>query len=52
MRAFAITIYKSQGLSLNTAIVDAGPTNFGCSMVYVALSRMTSLAGLHLIDLD
>jgi len=52
MLAFAITIHKSQGLSLSTAIVDAGPTNFGCGMVYVALSRVTSLGGLHLIDLD
>jgi len=52
MLAFAITIHKSQGLSLHTAIVDAGSTNFGCGMVYVALSRVTSLSGLHLIDLD
>jgi len=52
MLTFAITIHKSQGLSLNTAIVVAGPTNFGCGMVYVALSRVTSLGGLHLIDLD
>ena len=52
MLAFAITIHKSQGLSLNTAIIDAGPTNFGCGMVYVALSRVTSLGYLHLIDLD
>jgi len=52
MLAFAIKIHKSQGLSLNTAIVDAGPTNFGCGMVYVALSKVTSLGGLHLIDLE
>jgi len=52
MLAFAITIHKSQGLSVHTAIVDAGATNFGPGMVYVALSRVTSLSGLHLIDLD
>ena len=52
MLAFAITIHKSQGLSLHTAIVDAGATNFGPGMVYVALSRVTSLAGLHLVDFD
>ena len=52
MLAFAITIHKSQGLSVRTAIVDAGPTNFGPGMVYVALSRVTSLSGLHLIDLN
>ena len=52
MAAFAITIHKSQGLSLKCAIIDAGPTTFGSGMVYVALSRVTSLDGLHLIDLD
>jgi len=50
--AFAITIHKSQGVSLNTTIVDADSTNFGSGMVYVALSRVTSLTGLHLIGLD
>ena len=52
MLAFAITIHKSQGLSLQSVIVDAGAGTFGCGMVYVALSRVTSLNGLHLIDLD
>ena len=51
MLAFAITIHKSQGLSLSSVIVDAGAGTFGCGMVYVALSRVTSLQGLHLIDL-
>ena len=52
MLAFAITIHKSQWLSLQTAIVDAGSTNLGPGMVYVALSRVTTLQGLHLIDLN
>ena len=52
MPAFGITIHKSQGLSLSSVIVDAGASIFGCGMIYVALSRVTSLAGLHLIDLD
>jgi len=52
MLAFAITIHKSQGLSHENAIVDAGSTNFGPGMIYVALSRVTSLNGLHLTDLD
>jgi len=52
MLAFAITIHKSQGLSLSSVIVDAGAGTFGCGMVYVALSRVTSLQGLHLIDLN
>jgi len=51
MLAFAITIHKSQGLSLKTAIVDVGQNSFGSGMTYVALSRVTSLNGLHLIDI-
>ena len=50
--AFSVTVHKAQGLSLNTAIVDAGPASFGCGMIYVALSRVTKLDGLHLIDFD
>jgi len=50
MPAFAITIHKCQGLSLQTAILDAGPATFGPGMIYVGLSRVTSLRGLHLID--
>jgi len=52
MLAFAITVHKSQGLSLQSVIVDAGDSTFGCGMVYVALSRVTSLNGLYLIDLN
>jgi len=52
MLAFAITVHKAQGLSLNTAIVDAGPASFGSGMTYVALSRVTKLEGLHLVDFD
>jgi len=52
MLAFAITVHKSQGLSLSAAIVDAGPSCFGSGMSYVALSRVTSVTGLHLIDFD
>ena len=52
MLAFAITIHKSQGLSLHSVIADVGPSTFGCGMAYDALSRVTSLQGLHLIDID
>ena len=52
MLAFALTVHKAQGLSLQTAIVDARSTCFGTGMLYVALSRVTALNGLHLIELD
>ena len=52
MLAFAITVHKSKGLSLKSPIVDAGSSCFGPGMIYVSLSRITSLEGLHLIGLD
>ena len=46
--AFAITIHKCQGLSLDTAIIDLSQEVFGDGMAYVALSRVCTLSGLHL----
>jgi hypothetical protein len=45
--AWAITIHKSQGLTFERAVVDAG-ASFAPGQVYVALSRLTSLSGLVL----
>ncbi len=45
--AWAITIHKSQGLTFDKAIIDAG-ASFAPGQVYVALSRLTSLEGLIL----
>ncbi|HTI07879.1 MAG TPA: helix-turn-helix domain-containing protein [Puia sp.] len=45
--AWAITIHKSQGLTFEKAIIDAG-ASFAPGQVYVALSRLTSLNGLVL----
>lgn len=45
--AWAITIHKSQGLTFEKAIVDAGDA-FAPGQVYVALSRCMSLDGLVL----
>jgi hypothetical protein len=45
--AWAITIHKSQGLTFQKAIIDAGES-FAPGQVYVALSRLTSMEGLVL----
>ncbi len=45
--AWAVTIHKSQGLTFEKAIIDAGAA-FAPGQVYVALSRCTSLEGLVL----
>ncbi|XP_058798825.1 ATP-dependent DNA helicase PIF1-like [Phymastichus coffea] len=50
--SYAITIHKSQGLSLENAVIDAGMSIFSCGQTYVTLSRVTKLEGLHLINLD
>ncbi|WMJ73906.1 helix-turn-helix domain-containing protein [Cytophagaceae bacterium ABcell3] len=47
--AWAITIHKSQGLTFDKAIIDAGES-FAPGQVYVALSRLTSLNGLVLLS--
>jgi PIF1-like helicase/Helix-turn-helix domain/HRDC domain/Helicase len=45
--AWAITIHKSQGLTFEKAIIDAGEA-FAPGQVYVALSRCTALDGIVL----
>ncbi len=45
--AWAITIHKSQGMSLDSAEIDLG-RSFSPGMGYVALSRVKSLEGIYL----
>ena len=50
--AYAVTIHKCQGLSLDCAIVDLSDKVFSAGMAYVAISRVRMLAGLHLIAFE
>ena len=46
--AWAITVHKSQGMSLDAAVIDLSRA-FAFGMGYVALSRVRTLSGLHLV---
>ena len=50
--AWAMSIHKSQGMSIDVAEIDAGEDIFECGQTYVALSRVKSLEGLYLSSFD
>jgi ATP-dependent DNA helicase PIF1 len=52
MYAWAITIHKAQGATLDAAIVDVGSGIFEKGQTYTALSRLSSFENLYLTSFD
>lgn len=50
--AYAITIHKCQGATLDSALVDIGRSTFEVGQAYVALSRVKSLDSLYIYDFE
>ena len=48
--ACAVTIHKSQGLTLDKVVIDPGKKEFSCGLTYVACSRVSQLTDLYFRD--
>lgn len=50
--AYAVTIHKAQGATLDCALIDVGDKTFEYGQAYVALSRCKDIESLYVHDLD
>tara|TARA_B000000441_G_C21733143_1_gene347876 strand:+ start:89 stop:325 length:237 start_codon:yes stop_codon:yes gene_type:complete len=49
--AYAITVHKSQGCTIDAVQIDSGQNNFAPGQFYTALSRAKSLKHIKLVNL-
>jgi ATP-dependent DNA helicase PIF1 len=49
---YAQTVHKSQGATLDCALIDIGTSTFEVGQAYVALSRVKSLDSLYVYDFE
>jgi ATP-dependent DNA helicase PIF1 len=47
--AYAITVHKSQGITVDRAVLDISHKEFSPGLTYVAVSRVKSLTGLMFV---
>ena len=50
--AYAVTIHKSQGATLDSALIDIGPSIWEWGQAYTAISRVRSLDSLYVFAFD
>jgi uracil-DNA glycosylase len=50
--AYALTIHKSQGATLDCALIDIGKNTFECGQAYVALSRVRNIESLYVWNVE
>lgn len=50
--AYAMTIHKAQGATIDSALIDIGASTFEVGQAYVALSRVKSLDCLYIYDFE
>jgi len=49
--AWAVTVHRCQGLTMDAAVMDLAAF-FVCGMVYVALSRVRTMNGVHILSFN